>query len=64
MSKLNMLDVPNELRGIETLLAASLLMKGHDEGEQETAISLVDIALMRLREMASELDQPEGKANA
>lgn len=64
MPKINMLDVPNELRGIETIFAPSFLIKSNDEEELETAISLIDIALMRAGDMAAELDQLEGKENA
>lgn len=64
MPKINMLDVPNELRCIETILATSFLIKSNDEEEPETAISLIDIALMRAGDMAGELDQLEGKDNA
>ena len=64
MPKLHPMDIPNELKGIETLLAASLLMNDCVEEEQQTAISLIDIALIRIREMSTNLDRSEGNAHA
>ena len=64
MPKLHPMDIPNELKGIETLLAASLLMNDCVEEEQQTAISLIDIALMGIREISTNLDRSEGNAHA
>ncbi|MBU9808838.1 hypothetical protein J1785_03595 [Rahnella sp. SL6] len=59
MHKLTMLDAPDEIRSIATLLAASLLMKDNVEEEQQTALLLIDIALVRARELAQALDSVE-----
>ena len=56
MSKQALLDAPDEIRNIATLLAASLLMKDNVEEEQQTALMLVDIALVRARELAQNLE--------
>lgn len=64
MPKLHPMGIPNELKGIETLLAASLLMNDSVEDEQQTAITLIDIALMRIREISINLDLTEGNAHA
>ncbi|HFQ7029217.1 hypothetical protein AB6880_04430 [Rahnella inusitata] len=59
MSKQALLDAPDEIRNIATLLAASLLMKDNVEEEQQTALMLVDIALVRARELAQDLESGE-----
>lgn len=59
MHKLTMLDAHDEIRSIATLLAASLLMKDNVEEEQQTALLLIDIALVRARELAQALDSVE-----
>ncbi|MFS7197389.1 hypothetical protein AB6866_15205 [Rahnella inusitata] len=56
MSKQALLDAPDEIRNIATLLDASLLMKDTVEEEQQTALMLVDIALVRARELAQNLE--------
>ncbi len=56
MSKQALLDAPDEIRNIVTLLDASLLMKDTVEEEQQTALMLVDIALVRARELAQNLE--------
>jgi len=61
MHKLTMLDAPNEIRNIATLLAASLLMRGNIEEKQQTAIVLIDIALVRSRELAQDLELGEAR---
>ncbi len=61
MHKLTMLDAPDEIRSIATLLAASLLMKDNVEEEQQTALLLIDIALVRARELAQALDSVEAR---
>jgi hypothetical protein len=47
------INIGDELERLETLLAASLLMNYGDETEQELAISLIDKALIRVREILS-----------
>lgn len=59
MSKQTLLDAPDEIRNIATLLAASLLMKDSIEEEQQTALMLVDITLVRARELAQDLESLE-----
>ncbi|GAB2932143.1 hypothetical protein [Hafnia psychrotolerans] len=61
MHKLTMLDAPNKIRNIATLLAASLLMRDNIEEEQQTAIVLIDIALVRSRELAQDLKSGEAR---
>lgn len=61
MHKLTMLDAPDEIRSIATLLAASLLMKDNVEEEQQTALLLIDIALVQARELAKALDSVEAR---
>lgn len=49
-------DIEDELTLIETLLQASLHMNCNDDGEQETAIALVDKVLIRVRGLKAALE--------
>lgn len=56
MHKLNMLDVGDQFRSIAVLLAAAMEMDCRKEDEHEIAFELVDKALMRCRNLSTELD--------
>lgn len=61
MHKITLLDAPDEIRSIATLLAASLLMKDNVEEDQQIALLLIDIALVRARDLAKALDSVEAR---
>lgn len=56
MLKLTMLDVGDQFRSIAVLLAAAMEMDCRKEDEHEIAFELVDKALMRCRNLSTELD--------
>lgn len=45
------IDIEDELRRLEALLSASLYMNLDDETEYSVAMNLIDISLLRIREL-------------
>lgn len=58
MHKLTMLDAGDQFRSIAVLLAAAMEMDCRKEDEHEIAFELVDKALMRCRNLSTELEGP------
>lgn len=56
MNKLTMLDMGDQFRSLEVLLAAAMEMDCSKEDENEIAFELVDKALMRCRSLRQQLD--------
>lgn len=56
MNNYTLLDVPDQLRSLATLLAASLEMDENSAGESQIATELIDIALVRVRKLMQDLE--------
>lgn len=63
MRKYTMVDMPDQFRSLSILLAAAMEMDDTDAGERELAFILVDMALVRTRKLAEELEN-KGSRNA
>lgn len=56
MPNLTMLDMGDNFRSLEVLLAAAMEMDCSKEDENEIAFELIDKALMRCRKLREQLD--------
>ncbi|MGO3441037.1 MAG: hypothetical protein ACTINB_19920 [Serratia liquefaciens] len=59
MRKYTMDDMADKFRSLSTLLAASLVLDDTDDGERELAFILVDMAAVKAKKLAQELEKAE-----